>query len=51
MTDLINSFSLPWWLWLCLGGLLTSLLINKEFRDGTDSFLARLFDLKPKKRE
>ena len=50
MTNLIQSFSLHWYIWVIFGLFLGGVLFNKNFRDEADGFLAHMMGMKVKKR-
>jgi hypothetical protein len=49
MHQLLESWSVPWYIWLGLGAFITLLLTSAGFRRESDSFLARLLGMKPRK--
>jgi len=49
MTDLVNNFALPWYIWLILGMILAGLVFNNGFRRNADELLAKMMGMKPKK--
>ena len=51
MTDLVHSFSIPWYIWLIVGMALAGLTFNNGFRRNADELLAKMLGMKPKKRE
>jgi hypothetical protein len=50
MGELIRNFSLPPYIWIGLGVVLTLLITHAGFRGQADSLFARMLGMKPKKR-
>ena len=51
MHQLINSFSIPWYIWLGLGVFLTLLITKPAVRHESDAFLARLLGMRARKNQ
>ena len=49
MHNLIDSFSLPPYIWIGLGVVLTLLITHARFRGQTDSLFARMLGMRPKR--
>jgi len=48
MTDLVMSFSIPWWIYVGFGMILCGLLWHNKFREEIDQVLATILGLKPR---
>jgi hypothetical protein len=46
--SIINTFTIPWYIWVGIGVFLTLMIVSPNFRHESDAFLARLLGMRPK---
>lgn len=49
MTNLLHSFSLPWWFWMMLGGAIIGYVTHKGFHKGIDELVSYMLGLEARK--
>ena len=51
MDNLIHNFSLPPYIWIGLGAVITLLLVHRGFRGQADALFARMLGMRPRKHQ